>query len=613
MSSDPQRPPERNSTRERWIAAGICLVLVALVRLVFGQAAGFQFVNYDDGENVFSNPHVTAGLSGRGLVWAFTNTQVGRWAPLTALSHMADCQFFGLDAGRHHLTNVAIHALTVIFLFIALLRMTRALWQSAFVAAVFAVHPLGAEPVAWISARGDLLAGLFFMLTLLAYARYARMPVSRIAYRSAAAFFALGLLCKPTIIMLPFVLLLLDYWPLGRFTKLNNETGWLGVPRRLVIEKTPLFALAALSAAAAALAQRLALTPIENLPLASRLGNAVFSCVIYMRQFVCPANLAACYPHPGLGLALWKVAAAFLFLAVVSSTVFALRRRAGYAAAGWFWHLLLLVPMLGIVEIGATAHADRYAYLPQIGLCVLVTWGASAITTGWGGRREILCIASGAIIVALIFLSHEQAGTWRDGVALWNSTIAHTGPNSFAENNLGSALLHDRRTGEALFHIRKALDIDPDSPDAHVSMGNVLLAASRPDEAIAEYRRALDLRPDFIKALTNLGYALMEKNLPYDAIAQYRRALDIDHDLSDVQSDLGEVLRRTGRLDEALPHLKRAVELNPGYAPAHNNLGLALQQMGRIDDAIAQFQKAVEIDPNYESAKVNLANARGHR
>lgn len=609
MTSDPRQPLEQNPPRDRWIAAGICIALVAIVWLVFGQAAGFQFVNYDDGENVFSNPHVTAGLGWRGIVWAFTNTQVGRWAPLTALSHMADCQLFGLDAGRHHLTNVAIHAITAVLLFIALRRMTGALWQSAFVAAVFAVHPLNAEPVTWVSARGDLLAGMFFMLTVLAYARHARMPGQRIASWSVAAFFALGLLCKPTIMMLPFALLLLDYWPLGRFTKSNNETAWLGIPRRLVIEKAPLFALAVLSAAAAALAQRTALTPIENLSFASRTGNALFSCVVYVRQFICPTGLAAFYPHPGAGLAWWQAGGALLLLVMASAAVLATRRRAGYSATGWFWHLVLLAPMLGIVEIGAQAHADRYAYLPQIGLCLLVAWGVATITAGWEGRREILGIGAGATIVLLVFFSHDQAATWRDSVTLWSNAVDRTAPNNFAENNLGSALLREQRTDEALVHLRKALDLDPGSADAHVGMGNALLAASRPDEAIAEYRRALDLRPDFIKALANLGYALAEKNLPYDAIFQYRRALDINPDLADVQSDLGEVLRRTGHLDEAIPHLERAVELNPGYAPARNNLGLVLLQMGRTDDAITQFQKAVDLDPGYESARQNLASA----
>ena len=337
MSGKSRSTPLAQTSGEGWIVLGLCLLLIALVWLVFGQASGFEFVNFDDADNVHGNPHVTAGLSWHGVVWAFAHSQVGRWAPLTTLSHMADCQFFGLRPGGHHLTNIMLHALAAVLLFLVLRELTATLWRSAFVAAAFAVHPLRAEVVMWVSARGDLLAAVFFMLALLAYARYARRAGAGAWPWAVSALFALGLMCKPTIVMLPFVLLLLDYWPLGRFTKVNDEARWPGVPKRLVIEKIPLFALALASAVVAALAQRVALTPIENLPLPSRIGNALVSCAIYLWQTIWPTRLAAFYPHPKQNLAWWQVAAALLLLGTVSVAVYAGRRRFRYATVGWCW------------------------------------------------------------------------------------------------------------------------------------------------------------------------------------------------------------------------------------------------------------------------------------
>jgi tetratricopeptide (TPR) repeat protein len=552
----------------------VCLVLAALVWTIFGQAAGFEFVNYDDTDNVSTNAHVAAGLNWTGIAWAFTHGQLGRWAPLVTISHMADCQFFGLWAGGHHLTNVVLHAATALLLFLALREMTGALWRSAFVAAVFAIHPLRAEVVGWVSSRGEVLGGLFFMLTLLAYARYARRPGSRAWYWAVAAFFALGLMCKPSVVTLPCVLLLLDYWPLDRFAK-SGVKELFHIPARLIVEKIPLFALAILSCAAALVAQHGTEVPVEKMPLLPRIANALVSCAVYAWQMIYPAGLAVFYPYPKGGPAVWETVAALLLLGMVSSAVYAGRRRFRYAATGWCWYLGMLLPVLGIIETGAQAHADRYTYLPQIGLYLLVTWGIADLSAKWDGRREIMGVGAAVAITLLALSGRDQMSTWGDSVTLWSNAVERTGPNSLAQNNLGNALLQKGRVDEALDHLRKALEIEPDLADAYVSLGNALVQKGRTDEAIAQYRRALELQPGLVKAHTNLGVAYQQAGRTDEAIAQYQQALDLD----------------------------------PGLAAAHNNLGVALQQTGRLNEAIAHFQKALELQPGYEGARDNLTGA----
>ena len=560
---------------------GVSLLLVALVWMVFRQAGGFEFVNYDDADNVL-NTHVAAGLNWNGIGWAFSPeaplSQVARWAPLTAISHMADCQLYGSQAGGHHLTNVALQAAAAVLLFLAMRGMTGALWRSAFVAAVFAVHPLCAEVVAWVSARGDLLAGVFFMLALLAYGRHARGAPWSAWYWAVAGFYALGLLCKPTLVTLPVVVLLLDYWPLGRFAKRDGERSFFGIPTHLIVEKIPLFLLAIASCAVAVWAQRVALTPIEKLPLSSRVGNGLVSCVIYARQMVYPFGLAVFYPHPKENLPVWQAAGALLLLGIVTAAVYVGRRRFPYALAGWCWYLVMLLPVLGIVETGAQAHADRYTYLPQIGLYLMAAWGVANLTVKWNDSRAILGAGAGLLVALLAFRARDQVSCWKDSVALWRNAVECTGPNSIAQNNLGSALLQQGRLDEALVHLRKAVEIEPSLADAHLSLGNALLKESLPDDAIAEYRRALDLRPDFVKAHINLGNALLEKGLSDEAIGQYKMALEIDPDSADAHNNLGEALRRAGHLDDAIAQFRKALELRPGYPSAISNLALAQRQ-----------------------------------
>ena len=363
--------------RNTYTVAAVCGFLLLAVALVFGQTVRHDFVNYDDNAYVYENPQVAGGLTAHGIAWAFTSFHVSNWHPLTWLSHMLDCQFYGLHAGGHHLTNVLLHAATAILLFLVLRRMTGDLWPSAFVAAVFAIHPLRAESVAWVAERKDVLSGLFFMLTLGAYAGYARRPFSLGRYLTVVLLFALGLMAKPMLVTLPFVLLLLDYWPLGRIGP-HRRTG-ISSFRRVVVEKIPLLALTAASCVATVIAQGTAVIAIDVIPLPSRIANALVSYVAYMGQLFYPAGLAVLYPHPEGGLPIWKVAASSLVLAGISAAALVWRRRFPYLFVGWFWYVGMLVPVIGLVQVGLHAMADRYTYLPQIGLCIAVTWGVAQL------------------------------------------------------------------------------------------------------------------------------------------------------------------------------------------------------------------------------------------
>jgi hypothetical protein len=368
---------------------GVCIFLLGAIWVVFGQTLGHGFVNYDDEEYVYGNPQVIHGLNLKGVEWAFTHSVMGNWHPLTVMSHMLDCQFYGLHAGGHHLTNLLLHAATAILLFLVLRQMTGALWPSAFVAAVFAIHPLRVESVAWVAERKDVLSGLFFMLTLVAYVRYVRKPPSLGRYLMVMFLFALGLMCKPVFVTLPFVLLLLDYWPLNRVPTATDCRNHFPIPRRLILEKLPLFGLAAASCAATLFTQTFALPSFEQISLPLRVGNALISYVTYLGQMFWPSGLAVFYPFAARDVGVARVVLSLVVLAGISTGVFVLRRRP-YLLTGWLWYLIMLAPVIGIVQVGGQAQADRYTYLPQIGLYLLLTWAAADLCAGWRYRRVVL-------------------------------------------------------------------------------------------------------------------------------------------------------------------------------------------------------------------------------
>jgi tetratricopeptide (TPR) repeat protein len=552
---------------DHWTVPAVCIFLAAITFAVFGQTLRHGFVNFDDGLYVYENPVVQKGLTWEGFRWALTYGQIGHWHPLTWLSHMLDCQWYGLQAGGHHLTNILLHAAAAILLFLVLRRMTGFLWRSAFVAAVFAIHPLRVESVAWVAERKDVLSAFFFMLTLGAYVRYVRRPPSMIRYGAVVLCFALGLLSKNMLVTMPFVLLLLDYWPLNRLASFTPQ-----VLLQRVAEKIPLFVLTAGSCVATALVPE-KLTAADKLPFGLRLENAVVSCVTYLWQMIHPSGLACVYPNPTNYLPFWQVAGALGLLLAISGAAWAFRRTHPWLVVGWLWYLGMMIPVIGMVQISYYAHADRYTYLPQIGLYLMLTWTAADLCAGWRHRRVLLGGLSTVILVALIFCAHTQTLYWRNSEVLWAHTLACTSDNYIAHYNLGDALIKKRRMDEAIAHFQTALQIKPDYAEAHDNLGNALFQKGRVDEAITHYQTALQIRPDNAKAHNNLAIALFQ----------------------------------TGRVNEAITHYQTALQIKPDYAEAHNNLGNALFQKGRVDEAITHYQTALQIKPDYAEAHNNLA------
>jgi len=620
---------------DRWTIPGVCIFLAAIIWVVFGQTLGHEFVNYDDDLYVYENPAVTRGLTLQGIIWAFTHVHCSNWHPLTWVSHMLDCQFYGLSPGGHHLTNILFHTATAILLFLILRQMTGALWRSAFVAAVFAIHPLRVESVAWVAERKDVLSGLFFMLTIGAYVRYVqrRLKVEGRESRAQAVpaldsrlwtldyylvvlFFALGLMCKPMLVTLPFVLMLLDYWPLERVTSDKWRVTRFRIPvpqlsslNHLLLEKLPLLGLAVASGVVTIFAQTDAIQSFEQISLSLRVGNALISYVAYLGQMFWPLGLAVLYPFTAGGVGVSEVVLSLGLLAGISTGVFVLRRRRPYFLTGWLWYLIMLAPVIGIVQVGAQARADRYTYLPQIGLYLLLTWAAADLCAGWRHRRVVLGGGSTIILMALIFCARAQTVYWRNSESLWTHTLACTSDNFIGHNNLGTALLKTGNADEAMVHYQMALEIKPDFAEAHNNLGNFLFQKGSVDEAMVHYQMALEIKPDYAEAHYNLGYALLKMGNVDEAIAHFQKALQIKPDYAEAHNNLGYALIQKGSVDEAIPHFQKALQIKPDYADAHNNLGNILLEKGSVDEAIIHFQKALQIKPDDADAHNNLGTA----
>ena len=609
----------------------VCGFLALAVWIVFGQTTNFEFVNTDDNEYVYENPHVTSGLTAKNVAWAMTANTASNWHPLTWLSHMTDCQLYQLRPGGHHLTNVLLHAITSILLFLVFWRMTGDLWPSAFVAAVFAIHPLRAESVAWVSERKDVLSGLFFMLTLAAYLHYVRRPFSIGRYLLVAAFLALGLMAKPMLVTLPFVLLLLDYWPLGRMTvspidvapeelaavaagkpsakskkkAKQSETSvaptpaWsaqkFAVPRRLLIEKLPLLFLAACSCYITSAVQIKAMSDLDVLPFSTRIANAIVAYAAYLGQFVWPTDLAALYPHPGNLLPTWKVTAAAMLLAAITAGVLACWRRVPSLPVGWLWYLGMLVPVIGLVQVGRHAMADRYTYLPQIGLCIAIAWGAKHLAGTWAYRRLFFGSASAVVIAVLMGLAWHQTTFWHDSQALWLRALRCTSNNSIAHLNYGTGLAGKGDVAGALEHVKEALNIQPNYVKARNNLGALLLKAGKLDEATEAFGAALRIKPDNADANSNLAAIRTAAGRFDDAVELYQKSLKADPSNAKDHCNLGVVFAQMNRMDESIEQLREAVRLAPDYLEAHTNLGLALESQRKTDEAREHFQTALTL------------------
>ena len=569
----PAAPPH-----SRWQTFAVCVFLALAVWAVFGQSLRSGFVNYDDARYIYENPTVTGGLSLHAVVSTFTHYKnLNQWLPLTDISHMLDWQLNGPNAGGHHLTNVLLHAATAILLFLLLRKMTGAMWRSAFAAAVFAIHPLRVESVAWVTERKDVLSGLFFMLTLCAYAGYARNPGAgsqeqRSESRSAFSFlgapcywlalllFTLGLLSKSMLVTLPFVLLLLDYWPLNRlsFSVPGAPCSLLNARSGLFLEKIPFLLLSAASCVVTVLSQKPAMSALQGVPFPWRVGNAVAAYLAYLEQMLYPVGLAVLYPHPGVHLSVWRVGLSVLVLFLMSAGVIAGWRKHPYLLVGWLWYLGMLVPVIGLIQVGEQAQADRYTYLPQIGLYILVTWGAVELCGSWRHRRAVLASAAAAIVASLLAGAYIQTGYWKDSVSLWTHALACTPENPSAHYKLGIALANQGELPEAIQQYERALQLNPDIPQAHYDFGVALASQGKLDEAIQHYQRAIQLKPDYAEAVNNLGTALAGEGKLPEAIQQFERALRLRSGFAEAHYDLGLALAKQGKMDEAIPHFRQA-------------------------------------------------------
>jgi cytochrome c-type biogenesis protein CcmH/NrfG len=581
-----------------WLTIGICVILAGLTWLVFGQTLWHDFINYDDPRYVYENTKITGGLSISGIAWAFTHIHSMNWHPLTTISHMLDCQLYGLNAGWHHVTNVLLHTLAAILLFLALQQMTGAVWRSAFVAAVFAIHPLRVESVAWVAERKDVLSGVCFMLTLLAYVYYTRAP-SLSRYLAVALVFVLGLMSKPMLVTLPLVLLVLDYWPLRRIGRQTSD------PRRQllmpVLEKIPLIALSAVSSFVTLLAQKGAVGWTEDLPILERINNAAVSYVLYIWQMFWPMNLAVFYPHPENRLPLWEIISSLLLLICITALAIAVRKKRPYLITGWLWYLGMLVPVIGLVQVGWQGRADRYTYLPQIGLYIAITWAVADLTSLWRRQRTIVSAAAILIISALSLCAWVQTSYWRDSETLFRHALAVTANNDVADNNLGIVFLRQGKVDEAISLLQTAVDLRPDNSPAHDNLAKALLQKGHVADALIHYRKLLELQPDNIEVHNIVGTVLIQQGRVGEGVEEWQKVLAIQPDNGNAMSNLAWVFAtapdqslRDGA--KAVGLAEQALRISGGRIPIlFRTLAAAYAESGEFSKAIQTAQQGIEL------------------
>lgn len=591
----------------------ICIFLIRWIGAVYCPVHNYEFLKYDDDNYVTDNRNVKSGLSWQNVRWAFTTGYASNWHPLTWLSHMLDCEIFEPDtnAGPHHLTSVLFHIANTLLLFIVLTRMTGALWASGFVAAVFGLHPLHVESVAWIAERKDVLSTFFWLLTMWAYARYAEKP-KLLWYLITLALFALGLMAKPMLVTLPFVLLLLDYWPLKRmrFSKMLGSDDLQGghtqgSNRRtpilyLVLEKVPFFALTVISSFVTFIVQRKggAMLGVEALSLKSRVDNAIVSYVTYIVKMIWPSQLGVLYPHPVGGLSTTKVIVCAVILMVATACVILLVRWRRYPLVGWLWYVGTLVPVIGLVQVGVQARADRYTYVPLTGLFIIVAWGLPELLRKWRYRKVLLGLLAGAVLAAMIGATSVQLRYWKNSITLFGHTLDVTRGNWPMHSNYAGVLKKAGDRERAIEHFNKALKIKPDSAEVHTGLGNVLADMGRLDDAIKHYRKAISLEPDFSEGHYNFAVALAKKRRFDEAIAEYRQAWRLDRWNLDALNNLAHLLdNKKGQVEEAIELYKKVIALEPSNIIAHGRLGLALAKVNRTDEAIEEFRIVLKARP----------------
>ena len=584
-------PPQTPATSPR-TAFGLSALLLVLIAAAFWQLPGNGFITYDDPFYVTKNPDVNGGLTAHNVKWAFTAMHASNWHPLTWLSHMLDCEWFGLNARAHHLLNLAWHSANALLLFALLRRLTGSTWRSWFVAALFAVHPMHVESVAWVSERKDVLSTFFFMLTLLSYARFVQRK-SWLAYGWVLVCFALGLLSKPMLVTLPCVLLLLDFWPLGRYEwKFTVEN--LNRFSRLLLEKIPFFLLTGLSCVMTVIAQTRggSVAPTLDIGLTQRIVNSVIAYGWYVWRLFVPMDQAIIYPLlPERET--WQIIVAAAF--VVAATGFAIWRagKRPWFAFGWFWFLGVLVPVIGLVQVGMQAYADRYTYLSYVGLFIALIWSAEELTRRWAGRVRALGTVGVLLLIGCMDATQQVLKFWKDDETLYRRALAVTENNYIALNNLGFALSERGEYEEAIRYCEASLRIAPRFAEAHNTIGCARLGQKKPELAVAAFEQAVSYRPFSAMYRNNLGTAWHELKRYEEAVGAYDAALQVDPEYADAHYNRGNSLGALGQSTNAIASYERAIALRPGFADAHLNLGYELLQAGRRPEARRAFEAAL--------------------
>jgi protein O-mannosyl-transferase len=628
----------------------IYLLLTVAVIIAFRQVNQCDFISYDDPLYVTENTHIMNGVTVDAVRWAFTNTYANFWHPLTMISLMLDDEFFGLNPRWYHLTNLLLHMANTLLLFSVFNRMTKAPWRSAFVAALFALHPLHVESVAWVAERKDVLSSFFWMLTLGAYIHYVEHPRFR-SYLAVLTFLALGLMAKPMLVTLPFVLLLLDYWPLQRLQGAgsgkrgagseNENTSLVAEPlfankrkgkssrkltvqaivqeekpadgkyqwasvRPLLIEKMPFFAMAAISSIVTFFVQQKggAVASLEVIPLGVRMANAFVSYIIYIGKTIWPNNLAVLYPYQGW-LPFWHVLGAALLLVAVTTTVILKAKRFPYLAMGWLWFAGTLVPVIGIVQVGQQAMADRYTYVPLIGLFIMAAWGIPELLKNWRYRKEVLAEMSALILTCLFILTWAQAGYWRSNITLFSHALEATSDNYLIQENRGVAYAKLGNYSRAIEDYDRAIEINPKHVDTYNERGAAYAKLGNYSRAIEDYERAIGINPESVLSYVYRGAAYIELANPGQALSDYDRAIGIDPENPDGYANRGAAYDKLGNYRQAVSDFDRAIEINSEYAWAYNGRGASYAKLGNFSQANSDYDKAIEIKPEYAEAHYN--------
>jgi protein O-mannosyl-transferase len=593
-----------NNRKQKYALLLIIALLVSAIFIAYEPVRKNGFVDLDDGAYIRKNPNVNEGITPQSIIWAFTKYYSGNWHPITWLSHMLDCEIYGLNPIGHHLTNIAIHTACSLLLLLALRKMTGALWPSTLVAAVFALHPLHVESVAWAAERKDVLSGLFWVLTMFAYASYTNKPNCK-RYALVLLMFAMGLMSKPMIVTLPFVLLLLDYWPLNRLNKPNHAIN----TKQLIIEKIPLFAMSAVSSIVTFAAQHSggAIVTLDNMPVSYRLANMFVSYIRYIGKTIWPSKLAVIYPHYYGGIPKGLLAVSVLLLILLTALCIYIGRRKRYVLTGWLWFTGTLVPVIGLVQVGSQAIADRYMYMPMVGLLIIIAWTVKELTGENRSRQIAVAVLAAIVLCGSVVLTRAQTRYWKNNLTLFGHAVNVTANNPFAETNYGHALYRAGNTSEAITHLYKAVRINPNFSAGRDTLGNVLLEEDKISDAIACFEESIRRDKKWKSGYVNLGSALSKQGKYDEAIKYINKALELDPQYEDARSKIGTALLLSGKPKEAIANLTEGLKTSTDKMEVYVNLAIAYRQLGDNEQSMKYCFKAMKLQSDKSETLNNLA------